>query len=76
VWLQRLWLRVADLPENPTSRHPPSRAKSGLCEAVPLSATVDVGYFTDNQPTDKGEYHSSLMLYYEVLVVKKDLLGS
>jgi hypothetical protein len=26
---------VADLPENPASRHPPSRAKSGLCEAVP-----------------------------------------
>ena len=30
-----------DLPENPASRHPPSRAKRGLCKAVPLSATLD-----------------------------------
>jgi hypothetical protein len=35
-----MWLREI-LPENPASRHPPSGAKSGLCEAVPLSATVD-----------------------------------
>jgi Na+/H+ antiporter NhaA len=36
MWLQRLWLRQI-LPEIPASRHPPSRAKSGLCKAVTYS---------------------------------------
>ena len=40
VWLRRLWLREI-LPENSASRHRPTRAKSGLCETVPLSVTVD-----------------------------------